>query len=717
MRQYTKPIVKSKNNVKYYSEKNNQQKRNDEQKKIFKEAKIKFRNALFARHKVLYLRDNQNSIHNNINNNNNIPMKIKRSYLEKFSKIEAVQLKQQEINQSKFDYEMANCEKKLVPGAGDCFLFFANGLNKSESLTHLNLSGCKLHPFLAMEIFQAIALNQKITHLDLSNNNLSSFLLSYLFLQLQANKTLISLNLFNNQHFDSRVIRDMLNNLFNKPDSSLQELNIGFCNFSEEALVKLFFGLKKSDSLTKLKITYQQFGEKSLTALGNYLRKFIPLYHQTNNKFELDISNNMISKEGIQLLLKSQAWYQVHLRSLNLSFNGLTQDSIGTIKQFLDKLYKSKCLNLSHNGLYDVSELCEKCQQFQNLRELDLSNNQLSEFDPQLLPHLLKLNLSNNNIKFNGALILQEYIKYNPVLKELNLNNNSIKSEGFNLIIFGLRQNTNLKYLYVRRNKIQSESLLCMQVNQDGLPLTVLDLSENSLETDQVLMYLSSLKNCELESIKISETEENTKPNSDPLQFLLNAQKLKKLDFSFTKYLGIHMIINLGHHLFHSLQDLDFSYCIPFTIQGVKGLTKMLTNNDNLKSLNIAGLQLGLLEYHEKESKEIKRIEVSTELRKLAESIKSCSLKTLNLSENYLGRHDNYFLEYLALNLTIQNLNLSYNDLSIYHKEQLQYLLEKNRTLQKLSLEGNKIQFNQLYYQLKKQETRRPFIKQKFPHF
>ena len=72
------------------------------------------------------------------------------------------------------------------------------------------------------------------------------------------------------------------------------------------------------------------------------------------------------------------------------------------------------------------------------------------------------LDLSDNNINFNGIISFDINFSHKSKLVELNLNNNKLKSSGFNYLITALKNNNNknLKYLSVANNYIEDESLI-----------------------------------------------------------------------------------------------------------------------------------------------------------------------------------------------------------------------------------------------------------------
>lgn len=219
--------------------------------------------------------------------------------------------------------------------------------------------------------------------------------------------------------------------------TSLQELNLGYCNLSEGTLVKLFYGLTKNDNLLKLNVSHQKFENQALVALGAFLNGFYFFKNKEKKDFYLDLSWNQIGPEGMNVL-NYCVWNLVYIGSLNLSGNNIRSEGIQYLKSLLKHFRDLKCLDLSTNKLEQVKSLTEvNC--FQKLQDLNLSNNNLQEFDPENVPNLRILNLSKNRIKFMGALKLANYLKFNPIMRKLVLDHNELKSEGFNLIIFALR--------------------------------------------------------------------------------------------------------------------------------------------------------------------------------------------------------------------------------------------------------------------------------------
>lgn len=196
----------------------------------------------------------------------------------------------------------------------------------------------------------------------------------------------------------------------------------------------------------------------------------------TGSKYliELDITYIELKNYGIQLLNSLISEDNLKIFKFNISKNFINKDGREDLFNLISKLSKSlRSLNISHNELENLDDLPVG----RYLEELIATNINLQQYSPP--PHLLRLDLSNNSIKFAGANILSQYLKTDPMLLYLNLNNNNLKSEEINILILGLTENYNLKSLHLANNKADAEAIICLIANQDHINVEEIDLSEN----------------------------------------------------------------------------------------------------------------------------------------------------------------------------------------------------------------------------------------------
>ena len=118
--------------------------------------------------------------------------------------------------------------------------------------------------------------------------------------------------------------------------------------------------------------------EKVLLALANSLRKFCSAEKSLD---ELDISYNLIKAEGIHLLRKALGKFlgnKIYLKKLNISGNKIKcegrQDLLEMLKQNFSG-FALQGLNISYNGIDDVSDFLNLDKYFFNLQEFISSGN------------------------------------------------------------------------------------------------------------------------------------------------------------------------------------------------------------------------------------------------------------------------------------------------------------------------------------------------------
>ena len=141
-------------------------------------------------------------------------------------------------------------------------------------------------------------------------------------------------------------------------------------------------------------------------------------------------------------------------------------------------------LSLSSNfmGSRTFAHICASINYMPGLLVLDLSNNQLSGNDLNLLGPLLnngrnriqRLILWGNGIGFDGAAVMAGYLSKNDCLFALDLGSNNIGDQGFLRLVLALQRNSNsrLRWLGSNNNNMTTASILelgKMLSAEDGL--------------------------------------------------------------------------------------------------------------------------------------------------------------------------------------------------------------------------------------------------------
>ena len=124
-------------------------------------------------------------------------------------------------------------------------------------------------------------------------------------------------------------------------------------------------------------------------------------------------------------------------------------------------------LNEKGGGNYDASGLAALAKSIGNLKELNISGNQICGFSKnggtydasglaalaKSIGNLKELNISNNWLKAEGANILAPALEANGSLSELDLSQNDLRSEGLSVVSEALKS-TSIKHLNLAENNL-----------------------------------------------------------------------------------------------------------------------------------------------------------------------------------------------------------------------------------------------------------------------
>ncbi|EGR27400.1 leucine rich repeat protein [Ichthyophthirius multifiliis] len=533
-----------------------------------------------------------------------------------------------------------------------------------------------------MEIGQALTYNNSIKILDLSGCNLSSFLLSYILKRLINNKTIQELNISNNYNINQEVIEDLIQFLdYSKQQKNcLKILNLAHCNIQIMQQAFVLAALQNAQYLTHLNMSFMKFEAFSLMCLANGLK---------NNKSlqEINISYNQIKESGLKVFIQafgSFFWGVSNIKSINFAGNKMNNTKL--IGQLLRIFNKCKSVNLSYNNLNRIDDFYNP-QINKSLETLILQGNFIKMIPTiNMFENLTQLDLSNNKIGFKGANTIAQYLKTNPKWISLNLDVNFIKSEGFNVIIHALRDNKTLQKLSIAYNNLDGESIICMIVNHDALSIQYLDITGNAIHYSIVFVLLKLMNNCKLRVIKFCNLVNDIKGEGQhESKFTINSEFLQELDFSGNQLISCAVVYSLQAR-FNKLEILNLKGCSPFHDQDLVNLGNFVKRNDYLRQLNLRELKIGKLS--------LKSIESFVSVLK-----QNFSLQNINLSKNKLAIDDEKLAQIL-INLgecsNLETLDLSQNGITQKHSKYLQQMLISSKNLKTLSLSNNFISLENL---------------------
>ncbi len=447
-----------------------------------------------------------------------------------------------------------------------------NHLYYYNKIEVLDLSNCNLNDVMAKEIADGLMRAKSLEKLYLNNNDLNLGLSSILY-NLAFQPSIKILDISNNQKFDKKETQVSLYKLI-KMSSSIEYL---LCNNNKglnELLTNDFYkSIGDCNSLKYLDINSS--GKiKDLESFGNSIA-FNAL--KNGNLFYIDVSNNSlvyndlykfveglkvsesqhfiwygftldsnIQKNNPQYFMKT---FHCNLEVINFSnSNFITYDNINDpknsnmenyIKTLLknDKKLDTLLFNKCSINNYFLDMISNALQEENNLKYISFKNSNIKgdniksffnafykkdkkEINPEF--HIEAINLSNNNLGYdgienlckclkenktvkyinlfhnifdvNGARRLAEVIKINNTLVEIDLGYNRIKNVGFNSIINSIIENENsqIKFLGVKYNFIKENSFEdCLKKlsEKNNNLLEEIHFKNNSLKDTELMKY------------------------------------------------------------------------------------------------------------------------------------------------------------------------------------------------------------------------------------
>ena len=370
-----------------------------------------------------------------------------------------------------------------------------------------------------------------------------------------------SLNLFDYDLYDEDIQK--ITNLIILTDK-FNSLNIRLSNT-----------LKDSNTLNKLlrKISIKRqfkslgFYIKSLNEeLLNVFLEFIGKKQESliSLKLKIKFENDEIGENICQKILENLLKNTDGLEDLNIEkFNLSSENNINLLEKVVLKNKNLKTLvidnNIIHNRNFsvDISNImnvkiinCELLNiTYLPIDVLNISNNNISKEGIYKLVNLLsdekctlaKLNLSNNLIGDEGAIILSQGISKNHSLIAINLSTNYILNSGLIVLSKSLNSETGnktIKKINLSKNEISNPGLMefcSILKNENKYRFTKIDFSHNNLTDTSIIEFGEFLQNhpsiLKLNISNIS-TEENLTTFFNSCKKLY---QLKKIDFQNSK--------------------------------------------------------------------------------------------------------------------------------------------------------------------------------------
>uniref|UniRef100_A0A8C1LUU1 Uncharacterized protein n=1 Tax=Cyprinus carpio TaxID=7962 RepID=A0A8C1LUU1_CYPCA len=322
--------------------------------------------------------------------------------------------------------------------------------------------------------------------------------------------------------------------LFENVQCRLEKLKLNCISITDEGCAALASAF--NSNLRELDLSRNQIGDSGVTEISSLLRNSQTLQI-------LSLKNNCITEGGCHVLAAALNSNPSNLTELDLSENKLGNPGMKIILTLfenvqcrLEKL-KLNCISITDQGCGALASAFNS-----NLRELDLSRNQIGDSGVTEISSLLRnsqtlqiLRLSDCSITEEGYKALSSALRSNPShLIELDLTGNDPGPSGVKQLS-DLLQDPNCQLKTLRLN--------CISITDEGCAalasafnsnLRELDLSRNQIGDSGVTEISSLLRNSQtLQILRLSDcsiTEEGYKALSSALRS--NPSHLIELDLT-----------------------------------------------------------------------------------------------------------------------------------------------------------------------------------------
>ena len=221
----------------------------------------------------------------------------------------------------------------------------------------------------------------------------------------------------------------------------------------------------------------------------------------------LDISSNYMSYRGA-IALSSCLKYFPYLEELHISSNdrGIgPQGAIAIASALVDNI------DIHSSGTKAIHLTKALAKPF-NLTKLDISCNNIGCEGCKAISdvlnhctHLEELNISGNDIGDDGACVLtRTFCHYAQCLLKLDISYNNIRSDGANAIADALKHCTHLEELNISHISGGACTSIVTSFSYYTQCLLKLDISHNSIRSDHVVAIADALKHTHLKELNIS---------------------------------------------------------------------------------------------------------------------------------------------------------------------------------------------------------------------
>ena len=290
-----------------------------------------------------------------------------------------------------------------------------------------------------------------------------------------------------------------------------------------------------------------------------------------------------------------------HLKRFSLHDCGLQAKHYKTLGSHLSSLKDLEEICISGTDSQNVMPMFDHDNVYpSNLATLRLSGTNLTDEEIAKLPwtkltKVTEIDLHQNIIGPDGAVILAKSLHHIPSLRGLNLASNSITSDGASVLAQSFQHTPAMQMLKLASNGIGPDGISALAKSFQHTPeLQVLDLAINRIGSEGASALAESFQHCrELQDLNLSGNSIGSEGASGLAHSLHFTQALQHLDLAINR-IGSGGASELARSFQHCtrLQELNLA---GNTIgsDGASAIAEAIENTPGLEHLNLAGNDIG----------------------------------------------------------------------------------------------------------------------------
>ena len=566
----------------------------------------------------------------------------------------------------------------------------ARALHMNQTLQTLNISSNDIQVDGAKAMAKALHENQALQALNISSNDIQVDGAKAMAKALHENQALQALNISSNdiQVDGAKAMAKALHE-----NQALQTLNISSNDIQVDGAKAMAKALHENQALQTLNISSNDIQVDGAKAMAKAL-------HENKALQTLNISSNDIQADGATAMAIALHENKA-LQTLNISSNDIQVDGAKAMAIALHENQTLQTLNISSNDIQvdGAKAMAEALHDSKALQYFDISNNNILDNGVIAISECIKKNsklqelvISGNNISSKGAKQIAEAVKINTTLRNLDISNNKTSNDGVKFISDCLKHNCTLKELNLSENEITNEGVIELsEAIRMNLTLLKLNISKNWITIDGILKFLETINNgkCIIQSLKITDN------NVTKSGLIKIEQSIKKLSFPLEVFAS-----------WNEIKDENTAI--------LKSTIKCLSYNGHNDSIECSDIKedewplhnISNIEYRTailcdclKEDNTLQELNLTWNnitnegAKKIAEAIQvTKTLQILSLNRKEISDNGAAAIsDSLKINVSLQELRLGYNNITTEGAKKIAEAIQVTKTLQILTLNRNEI--------------------------